>query len=65
MAIVNVSFTVAVTGGPDDGEDDGTAQVVLDPVGAVYVFYAGVWIWSIYVQFFEYKRGLPHSWYCH
>jgi hypothetical protein len=62
MAIVNVSFTVAVIGDPDDS---GPAQVVLEPVGAVYVFYAGVWIWSIYVQFFEYKRGLPHSWYCH
>ena len=47
MAIVNISFIVAVTADPNGG--NGTAQVVLDPVGAVYVFYAGVWIWSIYV----------------
>lgn len=31
----------------------------------IYVFYALVWVLSIYLQYFEYKRGLPHVWYCH
>ena len=66
MALVNISFTVIVTASPSGGGDeDGPAHVILDPVGPVYVCYAALWIWSIYVQFFEYKRGLPHSWYCH
>ena len=31
----------------------------------VYAFFALVWLWSLYIQFFEYRKGIPHAWYCH
>ncbi|CDW73194.1 UNKNOWN [Stylonychia lemnae] len=34
-------------------------------LGLVYIVYGLVWMLSIYLQFFEYKRGLPHAWYTH
>ena len=32
---------------------------------AIYGVYGVIWLVSMTVQFFEYKRGLPHAWYCH
>ena len=37
----------------------------IKPRDSVYAFFAIVWLWSIYVQYFEYRKGLPHAWYCH
>jgi hypothetical protein len=34
-------------------------------VSIVYLFYGLMWLFSIYLQYFEYKRGLPHAWYSH
>lgn len=31
----------------------------------VYAVFALIWLWSLYIQFFEYRKGLPHAWYCH
>ena len=58
MVILNISQTIQLN-------DDKSWKLDFDPVGILYIFYAVIWIVSIYVQFFEYKRGLPHSWYCH
>jgi len=64
MALANLTFTFELTS--NDSDDNGrTDIVVFSKIDLVYPVYAMVWIWSIYVQFFEYKRGLPHSWYCH
>ena len=30
-----------------------------------YPIYGVVWIWSIYIQYQEYKKGIPHAWYSH
>jgi hypothetical protein len=45
---------------------DGSDEIVdIQYIDLVYVFYGLTWLWSMYVQFYEYKRGLPHAWYCH
>jgi hypothetical protein len=45
-----------------DWEDGGYH---FDPYSLIYIFYALLWVVSIYLQFFEYKRNLPHAWYTH
>jgi hypothetical protein len=47
-------------------KNDGSGEIVdVDYIDLVYIFYGLTWLWSMYVQFYEYKRGLPHAWYCH
>lgn len=47
-------------------KNDGNSKIVdIHYRDLIYVFYGSTWIWSMYVQFYEYKRGLPHAWYCH
>eukprot|EP00347_Sterkiella_histriomuscorum_P014587 403360313 len=36
-----------------------------ESIAILYVFYGCMWLLSIYLQYFEYKRGLPHAWYTH
>jgi len=60
MCIINLTFTINITDGGDSSD-----HFDFDHRNLVYPVYGLVWLWSIYVQFFEYKRGLPHSWYCH
>jgi hypothetical protein len=43
--------------------DSGTLE--FDPLGLIYVFYAGIWVLGIHLQYFEYKRNIPHAWYTH
>ena len=31
----------------------------------IYLLYGSMWLLSIYLQYFEYIRGLPHAWYTH
>lgn len=40
-------------------------DVEVDSIDLIYAGYGIVWIFSIYLQFFEYKRGLPHECYSH
>jgi hypothetical protein len=40
-------------------------QYDFDPLSLIYIPYSLTWILSIYLQFFEYKRNLPHAWYTH
>ena len=36
-----------------------------EPLAVVFVFYGSMWAAGVYLQYFEYKRGLPHAWYAH
>lgn len=36
-----------------------------ETIAILYLFYGFVWLLSMYLQYFEYKRGLPHAWYTH
>lgn len=47
-----------------DFDTDGHKEV-FDPLGLIYIVYAGLWGGSILLQFFEYKRNIPHAWYTH
>ena len=38
---------------------------LLNWVAWLYPTYIFIWMWSIYVQYYEYKKGIPHAWYCH
>ena len=40
-------------------------QYDFDLLSLIYIPYSLTWILSIYLQFFEYKRNLPHAWYTH
>ena len=46
-----------------DNNQNGTIDA--GDIQFIYIFYNMVWSWSIYVMFYEYKKGLPHAWYCH
>ena len=59
MIVANLTFTVEIT------KSDGEREFSFDYLDIVYAVYALIWMLSIYVQYFEYKKGLPHSWYCH
>lgn len=45
--------------------DFSSAGYQFDPLALIYVLYAILWCLSIYLQFFEYQRNLPHVWYAH
>ena len=45
--------------------DINKASGVFEPLSLIYIFYGLIWLLSIYLQYFEYKRGLPHAWYTH
>ncbi len=36
-----------------------------DPLALIYFAYGLIWALSIYLQFFEYRRNIPHAWYAH
>jgi hypothetical protein len=40
-------------------------SVEFDWIDIIYAVYGLIWVFSIYLQYFEYKRGLPHEWYSH
>ena len=40
-------------------------KYTFDPLALIYALYTIGWILSIYLQFFEYQRNLPHAWYAH
>lgn len=58
MFILNVLLVVHFKGGKNDTFDVKRKDIV-------YAFFALVWLWSLYIQFFEYRKGIPHAWYCH
>lgn len=58
MFVANLTFTVELTNGSEE-------NFTIDPKDFIYGFYAFIWLWSMYIQYFEYKKGLPHAWYCH
>lgn len=41
------------------------SHVRLPLLNLVYLYYGLMWGFSMYLQYFEYKRGLPHAWYTH
>ncbi len=44
---------------------DGTLNTYFEVQALIFVFYGLIWLLSMYLMFFEYKRGLPHAWYTH
>jgi hypothetical protein len=42
-----------------------SADGSFDPLGLIYIVYSGLWVLGIFLQYFEYKRGMPHAWYAH
>ena len=62
LQMVMAFFTLAMvvdTSVNADGKNN------IEPLAVVYVLYSGLWLLGIYLQFFEYKRGIPHAWYTH
>ena len=59
MALATLAMAV------DFSVDPFTGVYTFEPVALVYVPYAFLWGLSIHLQFFEYKRNLPHGWYTH
>jgi hypothetical protein len=53
------TLTMALDLDWEDGKYD------FDPLSLIYIPYSLTWVLSIYLQFFEYKRNLPHAWYTH
>jgi len=53
------TLTMALDLDWEDGKYD------FDPLSLIYIVYSVTWILSVYLQFFEYKRNLPHAWYTH
>ena len=45
--------------------DFSQAGYQFDPLALIYILYAILWCLSMYLQFFEYQRNLPHVWYAH
>jgi len=56
MLLVNITFTIEFTG---------SDHFTFSYIDLVYPVYSMIWLWSMCMQYFEYKRGLPHAWYCH
>lgn len=44
---------------------DVTDDYHFEPLALVYVLFTAFWGLGIYLQYFEYKRGMPHAWYAH
>ena len=57
-----MAFTSALMGVDWDFKNGG---YTFDALGLIYFGYAAAWCLSIYLQFFEYQRNLPHAWYAH
>ena len=36
-----------------------------EPLALIYIVYGFIWLISIYLQVFEYRRNIPHVWYAH
>ena len=58
MSLLNFSFTVIWS-------EEAGSHIEFQFVDSIYLPYGLLWLLSIFVQYFEYKRGLPHAWYCH
>ena len=59
---VIMAFTTALMGIDWDFQNGG---YTFDALALIYFGYSVAWILSIYLQFFEYQRNLPHAWYAH
>ena len=58
MAAANITFTFEL-------KDSGDSSIGFELINVVYPLYALIWLLSIYLQYYEFKRGLPHAWQCH
>lgn len=48
-----------------DTSVDSNGKRFFEPLALVYVLYSAMWFMGIHLQYFEYKRNIPHAWYGH
>ena len=62
MMLISFSFTIQKKSSEGSNAKGGLEWSEID---LIYPFYAMIWMLSLYLQYFEYKRGLSHAWQCH